>query len=152
MLKTSSPILCASVLAVLLPVFLLLPTLHAHSKHQHIHGYDTSHNHPAVVHADFFSLSAHEHDRHNEDHRGRTTQDESSKPSNLQIRFFTLLPRCFVLFTPLLERVPLAFFPIRAVITSLPLPLSGTPPSDYSPPVQLSSLPAISPRSPPYLV
>ena len=149
MLKNSSPILRTGMLAVLLPVLLLLPTFHTHPDHRHTHGHDSAHGHPTVIHADFFVISAHDHDAHDQ---GHGVPAENSSQSDFRISLFTLLPRSLVLLTPALEREPLAFLTVLLVITPLSLIQSWVHPSDHPPPVQCGSFPAISPRSPPRLV
>ena len=149
MLKTPSPILRTGMLAVLLPVLLLLPTFHAHPEQRHTHGHDSTHSHPAVVHADFFALSAHDHNKHDQ---GHGVPDKNSSPSDFHISLFTLLPRSLVLLLPALEREPLAFLSVLPVLTSRPLTQSWVYPSDHLAPVQSVSFPAISPRSPPHFV
>jgi hypothetical protein len=151
MLKTPSRILRTGLLALLLPILLLLPNFHAHPEHRHTHGYDSPHSHPAVVHADFFVVSAYDHNQHSkhtEHEQGHGTPDENS---SFHISLFTLLPRSFVLLTPALEGVPLAFLTAVPVITPRPLTQSWLHPSEHLLPIQPSSFPAISPRSPPRL-
>lgn len=148
MLKTPAPLLRTGLLALLLPVLLLLPAFHTHPEQRHTHGHDSAHSHPAVVHADFFAISAHEHDAHDQ---GHATPEESSSPSDFHTSLFTLLPRSLVLLAPALERMPLAFLTARLVITSLPVNPSWMYSSEHPPPIQSSSFPAISPRSPPRL-
>ncbi len=149
MLRNPSPILRTGMLALLLPVLLLLPTFHAHPDHRHTHGHDSAHSHPAVVHADFFAISAHDHGEHDQ---GHGVPDENSSQSDFRISLFALLPRSLVLLTPALERVPLAFLSTLPVITPRPVTQSWVHPSDHPPPVQSVSFPAISPRSPPHHV
>ena len=174
MLKISSPALRTGLLALLCPILLLLPTFHAHPEHRHTHGYDEPHSHPAVVHADFFVVSAYDHNGHGDhnDHnhhnhhnhhdapdthgeygehdQGHPTPDENS---SFHTSLFTLLPRSFVLLTPVLERAPFAFLTALPIIIPQPLTQSWerTHPSDHPASIQSSSFPAISPRSPPHL-
>ena len=148
MLKTPAPLLRTGLLALLLPVLLLLPAFHTHPEQRHTHVHDSAHSHPAVVHADFFAISAHDHDEHDQ---GHATPEENSSPSDFHLSLFTLLPRSLALLAPALERVPLAFLTTRAVIAPLPVNPSWMHPSDDPPPIQSSSFPATSPRSPPCL-
>ncbi len=147
MLKNSSPILRTGMLAVLLPVLLLLPTFHTHSDQRHTHGHNNTHGHPAVIHADFFAISA--HDAHDQSHG---LPDENSSQADFRISLFTLLPRSLVLLTPAPEHEPFAFPTVLPAVTPLSLIQLWLHPSDHPPPVQSVSFPAISPRSPPHLV
>ena len=155
MLKLPSRILRTGLLALLCPILLLLPTFHAHPAQRHSHGHDSPHSHPALVHADFFVVSAYDHNRHNEhdasdthgEHdQGHPTPDENS---SLHLSLFTLLPRSFVLLTPALERVPLASLTTLPVITPQSVTQLWSHQPDRPLPIESSSFPAISPRSPP---
>lgn len=148
MQKTLSPILRTGTLALLLPVLLLLPAFHTHPEHRHAHGHDSTHSHPAVIHADFFAVSAHDHTEHDQ---GHGVPGENSSPSDFHlISLCTLLPRSPVLLTPAFERVPFALLSACPVLTSRSLSQVWGHPSDYPLPVQAGSFPAILPRSPPH--
>ena len=150
MRKTPSPILRTTMLAVLLPVLLLLPTFHTHPDHRHTHGHASTHGHSAVIHADFFAISVHNaHDAHDQGHGVPT---ENSSQTDFRISLFTLLPRSLVLLTPAPECASLAFLTTFLVIIPLSVIQSRLHSSNHPPPVQSVSFPAISPRSPPHLV
>ena len=142
-----SPTQQVGILAVLFPALLLLPLLHLHPAYEHVHGTDGAHKHLAVVHADFFSVSAHDHGEHNTDHG--VPGDPSSHPLS-QVSFPTLLPRSLVLSPPALQRI-LISLPVMVLVLSSPFSShTWVLTRDHALPIQTFAFSPISPRSPPH--
>ncbi len=115
MLKTHLPTFRVSILALLFPALLLLPTLHLHPKYEHAHRSDGGHKHPPVVHADFLFVSAHDHGEHQ---RGHSVPGDTSAQPFSQISLSALLPRSLVLLPPALEGIPVSFLAEAPVVSS----------------------------------
>lgn len=136
------------VLVVLFPALLFLPTLHIHPAHEHAHETAGTHRHAAVIHADFFPILAPEHAESRQDH------SESGEPlshSLLQIGFPTILPRSLHSLTLTLEKIPTFFIEIFA-FPSLFLFSAWLTVKDHPLPFGRYSVPASSPRAPPFFV
>ena len=76
------------IIATLLLVSLVLPSLHFHPSHEHDHAENIASKH-GVVHADFFAVSGHEHTEHTGDHNVRVSEGESPWSTD-QINLVTL--------------------------------------------------------------
>ena len=137
------------ILACLLPILFLLPTLHLHPAYEHEHGTYGAHRHASVLHADFFPISAHDHGEHHSGHG--IPDDTSSFDPYFPIKFSTLLPKSLLLLTPVLEKVSIPIL-AKAPVTSSPLLfLAWALTRDHGPSVEDIGFPFPSPRSPPRL-
>lgn len=135
------------ILACLLPILFLLPTLHHHPTYGHEHDTQGAHRHTSVIHADFFPVPAHDHSEH---HSGHSIPDDTSSAPRSQISFPTLLPKSLLLLTPTLQKIPI---PVLAKVPATSSPFSffiRVLTRDPSPPAQDISSPVASPRSPPH--
>ncbi|MGE4094756.1 MAG: hypothetical protein AB7G75_28395 [Candidatus Binatia bacterium] len=134
------------VLPFLLPALLLLPSLHLHPALEHRDGTHGTHTHHAVVHADFFPSSHHDH---SERHEGKSEPDDVPPRFRTQISFPALLSRNVAPLAPILERVldTLALQELLAcVLLSSHTQVLAR---DHAPPVQNRAYPPSAPRSPP---
>ncbi len=149
MLKLRFWIWRAGLIALLLPVLLLLPTLHLHPAQVHAHGKSGAHRHQAVFHADFLPFSAHEHGEH---HTGHGLPEDSSSQPPPQISFPTLLPRGPVILPPALEKTPVSL-PVAGSADFSPFSFfTRVLARDHPPPVQDFVFSPAPPRSPPYFL
>ncbi len=89
------------ILVSLFPALLLLPVVHFHPAIEHGDETHGAHSHGAVVHADFFPSSAHDH---GEPHEGKSEPDDRSPSFHIQISFPALLSRSIALLALTLER------------------------------------------------
>ena len=64
------------IIATLLLVSLILPSLHFHPSYEHDQGEGTPHSH-GVVHADFFAVLGDDHTEHADDHKALVSDGES---------------------------------------------------------------------------
>jgi len=88
MLRHKSLLFRRGIIAILILVSLVLPSLHFHPSYGHDHGEDMAHSH-GVVHADFFAVLDHDHTEHTGDHNVRVA-DSDSPWSTDQINLVTL--------------------------------------------------------------
>lgn len=80
------------IIATLLLVSLILPSLHFHPLYEHDHEEDIPHSH-GVVHADFFAVLGHDLTEQTGDDNVRISDSESPWSTN-QINLVTLASRC----------------------------------------------------------
>jgi hypothetical protein len=78
-----------SLVAALIIVGLLLPSLHFHFGDEHTHGSEAAHRH-AIVHADFFALFGEQHSEKTDDHNSYSEFEVESPWSNDQINLVAL--------------------------------------------------------------
>jgi hypothetical protein len=130
-----------------LPALLLLPALHFHPAHAHTHGAHSAHQHPPLVHADFFPTPSHTEGEHQ--HEQRVPEDHSS-PSTPQVNFVTRPGRSLALslFAPAQTPVLLSFD--VPLIPSLLLVSTRVRARDHAPPVLDLAFPPTPPRAPPF--
>jgi hypothetical protein len=76
------------IIAILILVGVILPSLHFHPSYEHDHQEDMAHSH-GVVHADFLSVLGHDHTENTVDHNVRVSDIESPWATD-QINFVTL--------------------------------------------------------------
>ena len=147
---TTNPIRCTKrggICVLLLPLLLLLPTLHFHPAHAHTHGAAGEHDHVAVLHTDFFPVADHAHKTHREHH---DPEDVPSFPP--LIRLTTLLPRTPVLFTSAVQQafgVPLVESSATVCAHCYSTKIFTT---THAPPIQNHACSPSAPRSPPRFV
>lgn len=135
------------ILVGILPTLLLLPSLHLHPALKHRDGTHGVHAHPAVVHADFFPSSVHDHGEPHEGHSGPDDEPPTFRP---QISLLALLSRIVAPPAPTFERV-LDILAEQELLASVLLsPRTWVLVRDHAPPVQTFVFSPTSPRSPPH--
>jgi hypothetical protein len=147
MLKPKSLPFRRSLIAILMIVGLLLPTLHFHPGDDHAHGTGAALRH-GVIHADFFAVSGHDHSAKTEDHNSFEIFDLRS-PSNDQVNLVALRSHQVKLACRIFETVSALLYYEEPTGLSLIFANSAFLERDHPPPITEFYPNIGSPRSPP---
>jgi len=135
------------ILLSLVPTLLLWPSLHLHPALEHRDGPNGGHTHHAVVHADFFPSSAHDHSEH---HEGKSRPDDVAPRSRIQINLPALSSRSLAPPAPARERV-LDVMAVQELLASILFSSHlWVRARDHTPPAFAFALLPTSPRAPPF--
>ena len=148
MLKPKSLPFRRSLIAILIIVGLLLPTLHFHPGDDHAHGTGAAHRH-GVVHADFFAVSGHQHSENADDHNSSNMFELESPWSNDQVNLVALRSHQLKLACKVFETVSVLLYYEEPTALSLIFANSAFLERDHAPPIREFYPSTGSPRSPP---
>lgn len=138
-----------SLIATLIIVGLLLPTLHFHPGDDHAHETDAAHRH-GVVHADFFAVSGHQYSENADDHNSSDAFEVDSPWSNDQVDLVALTSHQLKLASKVFQNF--SVFLYYKELTNRSRILSNSPflKQTHPPPIPESYPSLGSPRSPPH--
>ena len=137
-----------TLIATLIILGLLLPTLHFHPGDDHAHGTDATHRH-GVIHADFFAVSGHHHSANTDDHNSFEIFDLQSHWSNDQVNLVALRSHQLKLACKVFETISVLLYYEEPTGLSTLFANSAFLKRDHPPPIP-EFYPSIgSPRSPP---
>ena len=137
-----------TLIATLIIVGLLLPTLHFHPGDDHAHGADAPHRHGAI-HADFFAVSGHDHSGNTDPNNSFNTFELEPPWSNDQVNLVALRSHQLKLACKVFETVSALLYYEEPTGLSLIFANSAFVERDRPPPITEFYRNIGSPRSPP---